>query len=59
MKNYGEPGWFESWKKAIKEDNEQYMSGRISHDEYWRRVDRRDAQIKTMSPQDRRRINHG
>jgi hypothetical protein len=45
------------WETQSDRDNARYMSGEISHNEYWTRVHGRDARIKRMSPAKRRRIN--
>lgn len=37
-------------------DNDAYMSGAIDHDEYWRRVHARDAQMGQLSQADRARV---
>jgi hypothetical protein len=45
-----------AWKTAITTDNDQFMAGEISHDEYWSRVHTRDAALEAMSPDERARV---
>ncbi|MGH9057928.1 MAG: hypothetical protein ACRDZY_00195 [Acidimicrobiales bacterium] len=45
------------FKQASTDDNTQFMSGEIDHDEYWGRVHGRDAQVKEMSPDERAQVN--
>jgi len=45
------------FKDASATDNAEFMSGRIDHDEFWRRVHARDAQVRAMTPQERQQIN--
>jgi hypothetical protein len=47
----------QAWNHTVRSDNEQFMSGQISREEYWGRVHERDAQVKAMSPEDRKQVN--
>jgi SHS2 domain-containing protein len=46
-----------SFLAACKRDNKLFMTGKLTHEQYWTRVHARDAQVKAMSPEDRRKVN--
>lgn len=45
------------WNEKCKADNDRFMSGDLSRDEYWDRVHQRDAYIANTTPEERRRLN--